>query len=184
MNWSEYLPLAEKTLSTQFHCDEKMQRVLHAVIGLATEIEELLANYSGNLDNINVLEELGDVEWYRSILWREYPELSKYGSEGFEKISDPFKSVLDLNTIILKLQDLVKKKIYYNKDIDENILVSLCLEMKENIGSYASYYNINLQDVWDINIAKLKARYGEKFTSDRAINRDLGVERTILENGK
>lgn len=32
------------------------------------------------------------------------------------------------------------------------------------------------------NIAKLKARYGEKFTEESAINRDLETERTILEN--
>ncbi len=25
MNWEEYLPLAEKTLSRQFHCQEKEQ---------------------------------------------------------------------------------------------------------------------------------------------------------------
>ena len=31
------------------------------------------------------------------------------------------------------------------------------------------------------NIEKLKARYGEKFSSDRAINRDLEKERMILE---
>ena len=33
-------------------------------------------------------------------------------------------------------------------------------------------------------IAKLKARYGDKFTSDAALNRDLAVERAILENTK
>jgi hypothetical protein len=34
------------------------------------------------------------------------------------------------------------------------------------------------------NIAKLKARYGEKFSEDRAVNRDLKTERKILENIK
>lgn len=33
------------------------------------------------------------------------------------------------------------------------------------------------------NIAKLKARYPDKFDADRAINRDLATERAILETG-
>ena len=33
------------------------------------------------------------------------------------------------------------------------------------------------------NIAKLTARYPEKFTEDKAINRDLATERGILESG-
>lgn len=46
MNWKEYLPLAEKTLSTQFHCtDDFYQKILHAIIGGLTEVEELLENY-------------------------------------------------------------------------------------------------------------------------------------------
>ena len=36
---------------------------------------------------------------------------------------------------------------------------------------------------FDININKLKARYGDKFSSERAINRDLETEREILEKG-
>ena len=34
-----------------------------------------------------------------------------------------------------------------------------------------------------LNIAKLQARYPDKFDSEKAINRDLGKERGILENG-
>ena len=37
MTWNEYLPLAEKTLSTQFNCEEEFyQKILHAVIGALT----------------------------------------------------------------------------------------------------------------------------------------------------
>ena len=136
MNWEEYLPLAEKTLSTEFHCDEKVQRVLHSVIGLGTEIEELLVNYSNKIDPTNVLEEMGDIEWYRSILWREYPELSKYGSEVDDEISNPYTTILEMNVIILKLQDILKKKLFYNKPISEESIISLSLELKSKIFSY------------------------------------------------
>jgi hypothetical protein len=184
MNLNEYLTLAEKTLSTQFNCDEKMQRVLHSVIGLATEIEELLINYTNSIDSINILEEIGDIEWYRSILWREYPELSKYTLNVVEKINDPYKTILEINVVILKLQDMIKKKIFYNKEINDELLINLSLELEKKIYQYIIFYNLNIEDVWERNIAKLKARYSEKFSSERAINRDLETERTILEGGK
>jgi len=42
MNWSEYKELSEKTLSTQFHCDDKkIELLLHAVMGILTELDEL-----------------------------------------------------------------------------------------------------------------------------------------------
>jgi hypothetical protein len=47
--------------------------------------------------------------------------------------------------------------------------------------SYMNHYSIDIKESFDINIKKLKARYGEKFSSDKAINRDLETERKILE---
>ena len=35
----------------------------------------------------------------------------------------------------------------------------------------------------EANIAKLKARYGDKFSTEKAVNRDLDTERNILESG-
>ena len=47
-------------------------------------------------------------------------------------------------------------------------------------GFFLSTYK-KLKKSFDVNIAKLKARYGEKFSSEKAINRDLETERNILE---
>lgn len=45
----------------------------------------------------------------------------------------------------------------------------------------ADEFNVDLEAQLDKNIAKLKARYGDKFTEKKAINRDLEIERGILE---
>jgi mRNA-degrading endonuclease RelE of RelBE toxin-antitoxin system len=42
-------------------------------------------------------------------------------------------------------------------------------------------YNIDIHKSFDINIEKLKERYGDKFSSEMAINRNLDAERQILE---
>lgn len=60
--------------------------------------------------------------------------------------------------------------------------------VKEEIGDILWYialllrqYNWSFEEVMDLNIAKLRKRYPEKFTQENAINRNLEEERTILE---
>jgi NTP pyrophosphatase (non-canonical NTP hydrolase) len=96
MNWNEYLELSEKTLSTQFNCDEKEQKVLHAVIGILTEVEELLDNHIGETqDFTNILEEAGDITWYLAIIGREY-QLDYPQLLVRTKNEDPMKLVLKI----------------------------------------------------------------------------------------
>jgi pyruvate,water dikinase len=61
---------------------------------------------------------------------------------------------------------------------DEFILTTTLLFDK--ICLFCDINNINIENILDTNIEKLKARYGEKFTSERAINRNLEKEREIL----
>ena len=46
----------------------------------------------------------------------------------------------------------------------------------------ADQLNINFDEIMEKNIAKLKARYGDKFSETKAEKRDLASERTILES--
>ena len=189
MNWSEYLPLAEKTLSTQFNCeDEFHQKLLHAIIGSLTEVEEILDNYKdGELTtDINsqgsLGEEVADICWYLSILYRELGITeSKIDLSEF-KIEKSFDTLLSFLKVSLKFLDLIKKKIYYGKEISKELMIELSEKMYSLILHYVILNGVDVNEILDKNIAKLKARYGEKFTSEKAINRDLEVERIILEN--
>lgn len=94
-------------------------RLLHAAIGIFTEageiLEAMLASVESGkpVDEVNLLEEVGDLNWYIAIL------LDECGGD--------------------------------------------------------------LDRVLNLNIAKLKARYPEKFTNELADNRNLVEERKILE---
>ena len=181
MNWKEYLELSEKTLSTQFHCEEREQRLLHAVIGVLTEVEELLDNHIGDEQDItNMLEEAGDITWYLAIIGREidldYPQLVVK-----EKNDNPMKLVLKIVKNTCKLLDMMKKKLYYNKPIDENLFKTITTLVMLDVSDYMNTYDIDIEKSFDVNIDKLKARYGDKFSSEKAINRDLETERNILE---
>lgn len=190
MNWKEYLPLAEKTLSNEFHCDDPFyQRLLHAVIGALTEIEEILQNYDGEIlvtdpdKQGSVAEETADIFWYLSILYREL-NLDEQVSitESTELSKSPFYTVLDMTKCLLSMLDCLKKKIYYNKSIDLVMFEDNVYKIHFSLVLFCNYYSTDISSILDKNIAKLKARYGEKFTSERAINRDLEQERKILES--
>lgn len=100
-------------------------RLLHAIVGIATESTELCealytALTGGEVDLVNLREENGDINWYQAIF---YDAMEELGFEG------------------------------------------------------------HWEDDLETNIAKLKARYPDKFTNENAINRDLETEHAILKEG-
>lgn len=87
-----------------------------------------------------------------------------------------------LSTEAGEFLDALKKHIFYGKELDR-------VNLKEEMGDLFWYLaiacdelDVEFESLMETNIAKLKARYGEKFTEQRAENRDLSAERTILES--
>jgi hypothetical protein len=189
MNWIEYLPLAEKTLSTQFNCEEEFyQRILHAVIGSLTEVEELLDNYTNGELTVDVnkqgsvAEESADIFWYLSILYRELDIRNhNYDIKDEFKLDSPFNTLLEFTKLSLKFLDLLKKKIYYNKEISKDVMIDYTIKLHSILVYYCHLHKADISTILEKNIQKLKSRYGDKFTSEKAINRDLKTEREILE---
>jgi len=103
-----------------------------------------------------------------------------------ERINDPQKidlihAAMGINTESGELTDALKKYAFYGKPIDE-------VNLKEEIGDLFWYIaqactalNISFEECMVTNIEKLQARYGGKFTEEKANNRDLTVERETLE---
>lgn len=74
---------------TQF--DQINPRLFHSIVGVATESVELLEALDirdGTLDTVNVLEEYGDIDWYKAI--------------GIDELDGDWEQIL--STIIDKLQ--------------------------------------------------------------------------------
>lgn len=80
-----------------------------------------------------------------------------------------------------ELLDSLKKHLFYGRELDT-------VNVAEEIGD-AQYYmailcdvlGISFEEIQAVNIKKLRARYPEGFSSERAYNRDLDTERQILE---
>jgi NTP pyrophosphatase (non-canonical NTP hydrolase) len=181
MEWNEYRELSEKTLSTEFHCGKQVENLLHGVIGVITELEELL---DWN-DEVNKKEEVADIFWYIALLDRELDLNLDIPNEksGLLQLKNEVLIIQSFKTSSVML-DILKKKIYYNKNIDLSKFSDLTQNLFDGMCTFCNYNQIDIQEILDTNIQKLKARYGEKFTSEKAINRNLETERKILENEK
>ena len=178
MEWNEYKILSEKTLSTQFHCEKRDELLLHGVSGVITELEELL----GWNDEVNKKEEVADVFWYIALLDRELSLHLKVpkNQKGYSQITNDTLIIQSFKSSSILL-DFLKKKLFYNKTIDIDIFSNYTRNLFQSMCIFCYVNDINIESILDTNIEKLKVRYGEKFSSDRAINRDLEKERMILE---
>ncbi len=95
---------------------------------------------------------------------------------------DTLHGILGIVTEGVELIQAINKTIATKEEFD-------VVNMKEEIGDIMWYiallcntHNIDLKQVMQTNINKLKQRFPEKFTTDNANNRDLRAEREILES--
>ena len=79
------------------------------------------------------------------------------------------------------LQDLVKKYLAYNKEINSSVEKSILYNIEGILIAIYNLYGISCEEYMEKNILKLKARYPDKFENTLALNRNLEVERNILE---
>lgn len=89
-------------------------------------------------------------------------------------------AIMGLTTEVGELTDVWKRRIFYGREID-------VVNAREEIGDVLWYLAIlcdcvgtTIPEEQARNIAKLRARYPERFTDDKALSRDLVAEREIL----
>lgn len=92
-----------------------------------------------------------------------------------------FHAAMGLATEAGEILDAVKKFVFYGKPLD---LVNLKEEGGDSfwyLARLAQALGISFEDMMSTNLKKLHARYGGKFTQEKALTRDLKAEREVLE---
>lgn len=79
--------------------------------------------------------------------------------------------------------DALKKVLFYGKPLDKVNLIEELGDMMWYVAVACVELGVSLEDVMQINIDKLKARFPERFTTVAANNRNLDKERDVLEKG-
>jgi len=125
--------------------------------------------------------------------WQQYEKDSERTEKKFPEgnVLDSMQmellhSAIGISTESGEILDAFKKHLIYGKDLD-------IINLTEELGDIMWYVAImtrylkNLtgatleDDILELNIDKLKARYPDKFTEEYALNRDLEKERGVLE---
>lgn len=159
----DYIELAIRTESSNWH--QPNTRLLHAFMGLVTEVAEI-----GNAESQeDLFEEYGDLFWYLAIacdvLGVTFEDLEGAEIDG---TLDPFSAMI---VLAAELLDTQKKFIFYGRNYDDMVIISLVGQLYLYVCKELEINDFRLDEVLAANIAKLRKRYGEKFSSQAANNR-------------
>lgn len=184
MEFKQYLIESERTLKSL----GKELDLLHCATGLVTESAELVdaikkhVFYGKPLDVVNIKEEIGDLLWYIAIPVRMFEEDFNINSQN-----DDFYKKKRKNQIQTK-EGLIKFFLYFDNMVNTFSKAIIVRPLPydyeyifEEINLICEIYSLDLGEIMDININKLKARFPLNFTNENALNRDLDKERAILE---
>lgn len=189
----------------------QIYRIMHAAMGLSTEANELIdmlecAYGDEKLDFVNIEEELGDSNWYQSEMidiMRQFGyniswEITrKYSCNiGVSLLTEKRSSLTDrimhaaikMSVEANEILDIVKKYIYYGRKMNllnikerlcnSNICQTIIIDTMKQL-----HYNTSWEIINKKNIDKLRKRYKSgTFTAVEAVNRNLDVERAVLED--
>lgn len=168
-------------------------RLLHGAIGLASELAEISEMAAGDreeIDAVNLKEESGDLFWYMGIMIDEL-QLDPQEILGHASVLDrknyEYKRSLLLEeignmTVSIGISiDLLKKSLMYGKELNVEALAKQLKNVAAAVEFCLNSYGFTGDQARERNIEKLRARYGDKFTEAAALERNLTVERDILE---
>ena len=177
--------------------EEKNIRLVHASAGITSEVAEILelADASRGLNEINrahIREEMGDILWYVGIASDALNASERimgpviHTAKKLESDDDLAESLMALGTAMATLSgefaDLaIKKFCFYGKPFDAEPLIQILARINGFVDIALTEAGYTIEDAREKNIAKLAARYGEKFSEAAALERNLDKENEILE---
>lgn len=97
-----------------------------------------------------------------------------YAMDQTHNIGSIFNACLGLSGEVGEFNDMIKKWIFHQKDIDEEHLKKECGDIMWYIAMICHSFKWNLDKIMQMNIDKLKSRYPEGFDVVKANNRENG----------
>lgn len=120
-------------------------------------------------------------EFVRSLQDQREDHKNKFRSKDFETDQLSFlmhHGIMGAVTESSELMDIVKKHLVYDRDFDKNKVADEAGDLLFYLMMIIDQCGLSIGDIIDLNVAKLKARYPDGFTKDKANNRDLKEEET------
>jgi hypothetical protein len=192
----EYTPLALRTAAGDYAAIRgRLQNLcsvdlLHAALGMSSEVSEILevsstfkVQYWDDKTRQDILAELGDCCWYLNLACSCISK--EFGQSSFctFPVKDDFSAnaVFNQGTLSMSLSagnvcDMVKAYIFYGKEVNRDFLNKALDAYYAGIIMCCSGMGVHLENILEKNIAKLTERYGDSFSEERALTRNLRKE--------
>jgi hypothetical protein len=164
-NWNDYVLLANRTAKPLPYEQQRW----HARLGLITEVGELADAYKRHqiygkpLDLVNVREEIGDLCWYIALEFMTC-ELPKYNLDNNKNFAPESAQ---------RILENLSRAITYTDKLPYDLII-------RNLQALCVLEGIDFKQCLGLNIAKLAERYGDKYSDEAALIRNLQAERVTL----
>ena len=170
--------------------------IMHLVVGLSTEMTELLDCYKlvlegrqnalALVDKTNAVEEFGDLFYYANALsHRLKVPMHRYGYKPKESPyhgDTPVAVLMALNNHVGTMLDLCKK-VFYGKELNIDSLKATLTQVMIALDAASQLTGEKAKVIMDANIAKLAKRYPEGFFDSKAeANRNKEVEAATVDS--
>jgi NTP pyrophosphatase (non-canonical NTP hydrolase) len=91
---------------------------------------------------------------------------------------------IGMATEVGELQDAVKRALFYGRELDTANVLEECGDVLWYLAVALDAVGYTLGEAMGANLRKLRARYPERFTEERATVRDLDAERAAVIGGR
>lgn len=166
--------------------DDRSKNFTHAILGIATEIHEFL----GATDEVNGIEELGDLEFYlealAQVIWGTNNRTETSTVDALSEFSEQASKIgipAVISAVTNEMLDSAKRWVGYGKEpADLYAVYGACRALVAFVNCYGPYPCMDTDRIRKTNMAKLLKRYpGGEFDAFRAVTRDLDAERQALQ---
>lgn len=178
------------------------QHLTHMGLGVIGEIGELAdaakktSIYGKTMDVVHFKEEVGDAAWYVVGYALKVgvlaPELEAAYARGLQDYAedDEFKCMTDGDFMAVMafhaasgVVSLMDYRPYDEHcEYDLRAAIGNVSGLMNTLGLICARYQFDISEVFDMNDAKLEKRYGQKFSGEAALNRDVAAERAVMED--
>lgn len=168
MNANEYQKLAMRTKSNNFTNKELM---INAALGLAGEISEFLVCDSDEEKN-----ELGDIFWYIALMCDTcnipMDEMYNVSLVLEDKIKEGEEEIAKCMIVVVgNICDYIKKCYFQGHILNEEKIQEMLLILLKLLIDTLIIKGFKIEEIWQLNIDKLKKRYPDGFKAQDSVNR-------------
>jgi NTP pyrophosphatase (non-canonical NTP hydrolase) len=170
--------------------DSRNRLILRCTMGMVGEIGEFIE--IAGLDTMKRKLELGDCMWYAANLCEvlglsiheilvnaQSRDIGRNYPNSFGYLPAEVRAVI----WAAHLCDLVKKIVFYNKTVDDGLLITPLTNYIGALVDLADIHSLPVYEVLRANIAKLEERYPNLvFDAQNALNRNYDAEELATQN--